>query len=196
LSGKAKVVNHWNKELYECNRQRFGYNQSIPVLSAGYSSSMGFGVNFGYKFTVRKFEKDDYHSTHAIVFGLTTERNIKASYAGRFHQAFREWDLEVNASLDDATVRNRFFGVGNDAENLEDEFGLGYFQPVLSKYLFSLGLVRYFWQKSYFKVNAGVEMDDSKSLKYKFLSNDFQSFYGANHRLYMVPVGIVIDMDF
>ncbi|MCP3930235.1 MAG: hypothetical protein GY705_14170, partial [Bacteroidetes bacterium] len=196
LNGGAKVVNHWNKELYEYDRTRFEYNYAMPVIYAKYSNTYGFGVNFGYNFTIRNFEKDDYHSKHSIGFGLTTEENKRAFYAGRFHQAIRKWDFLLNASADDATVRNRFFGIGNDSENLEDEFGVDYFQPKISNYQFSLGLMRDFWQKSTFIIKAGIEQNNSKQIKNTFLSDHFQDIYGAHEKLTFAPIHLALDLDF
>jgi hypothetical protein len=196
LNGNSKVVNYWNKELYEYDRMRFGYNYSLPIIHAAYSNSRGFGINLGYRTTIRKFEKDDYHSTHAFGFGLTTEGNKNASYAGRFHQFAKRWDLLINASVDDPLIRNRFFGLGNDTQNLEDEQGTDYYQSKISIYHFSLALVRDFWQKSSFKVQAGFEQNESQQLENTFLNDNFQDIYGAHQQLAIVPVKIALDLDF
>lgn len=196
LNGSAKVINHWNTELYEYDRMRFGYNHAIPVISMGYSTAMGFGVNLGYKFTVRKFTKDDYHSTHSVVLGTTTEGNHSAAYTGRFHQAIREWDVLVDASVNNASIRNRFFGLGNDTQNKEDELGLDYFQPVVSSSRISLGLERIFWKKSAFTLKAGIEQNESKEVRNTFLSDNFQTIYGAHQKIAIVPVKILLDLDF
>lgn len=196
LNGGGKVVNHWNKKLYEYDRERFAYNYYLPLIYAAYSNTTGFGVNLGYHFTIRKFEKDGYHSTHALGFGLTTEGNKKASYSGRFHQAIRRWDLLVNALADNPVVRNRFFGVGNDTENRESELGTSYYQSEISTYHFSLGLARDFWQKSSFKLRAGIEQDESLKVENSFLNDNFQNIYGAHQKLTMVPVQVALDLDF
>lgn len=196
VNGNAKVVNHWNKKLYEYDRKRFGYNHSIPIVYAAYTSTSGFGLNLGYNFTIRKFEKDSYHSTHSIGLGFTTEGNNKAFYNGRFHQAIREWDFLLSLSADDSSIRNRFFGIGNDSENKTDEFGIDYFQPVISNYHFSLGLMRNFWQKSSLQFKLGIERDESKVVENTFLSNNFEAIYGAHQKLTSIPIQFALDLDF
>ena len=196
VGGKAKVVRHWNKELYEYNRMRFEYNYSLPIIYVAYSGVTGFGLNFGRNFTIRKFEKDDYHSTHAIGFGLTSEGNKKAAYAGRFHQFIHRWDLLIHATADDPVVRNRFFGAGNDTPNLEGELGKTYYRSKISTYHFSLGLARNFWQKSSFSVKAGFEQNKSIRVENTFLSDNFENIFGAHRTLTMVPVVLSLDLDF
>lgn len=196
LQGHARVVRHWNKDLYEYRRTRFGYNYSSPVIGLGYSSAMGFGLNLGYFFKIRKFGKEDYHSTHTVSAGASTEGNKRAAYTGRLHQALRKWDLLLSASADDTSIRNRFFGIGNSSENLTDVFGVDYYQPKLSTYLFSLGLRRDFWQNSSFSLTAGMEWHDSKKVEQTFLSETFEDIYGANRKLETLPIGLQLDIDF
>jgi hypothetical protein len=196
LGGNAKIIQHWNKELYEYDRMRFGYNYAVPVVAPGYSGAMGFGLNLGYDFTIRKFEKDDYHSRHTLGFGLTTEGNKKAFYTGRFHQMVRNWDLSAHVLVDDAAIRNRFFGLGNDSRNREAELGADYFRPEISAYHFSLGLARDFWKKSSFKLNAGVERNESKKVKNTFLDDNAERIFGAHQKITTIPLSLALDLDF
>ena len=64
LNGGGKVVNYWNKNIYEYGRTRFEYNRTLPLIFFGYSGFLGFGINLGALSTVKKFGKDDYHSKH------------------------------------------------------------------------------------------------------------------------------------
>ncbi|MCB0633712.1 MAG: hypothetical protein KDD15_28465, partial [Lewinella sp.] len=196
LNGSAKIVHHWNKDLYEYQRNRFAYNHSSPIVGLAYSSALGIGGQIGYSFKFRKYNKEDYHSMHSIVVGATTEGNKTAVYSGRFHQVLRKWDLLVKASIDDATVRNRFFGIGNDTPNETDKFGVDYYQPLLSNYVFSLGLKKDFWQHSGLQFKLGLEQHDSKRVDNTFLSDTFESIYGAHQAFKMLPAGVELDIDF
>lgn len=41
VKGRAKIVHHWNKDLYEYQRNRFAYDHSSPILALAYSSALG-----------------------------------------------------------------------------------------------------------------------------------------------------------
>ncbi|PHN03642.1 BamA/TamA family outer membrane protein [Flavilitoribacter nigricans] len=196
LQGGARNAHFWNKDMYEYSRMRFGYNYSSPVLGLGYSGALGVGLNLGYFFKIRKFGKEDYASTHTITVGATTEGNKRASYQGRFHQVIRRWDLLLGADVNDTSVRNRFFGIGNNTENFQNEFGVEYFQPKLSSFLFSLGLRRDFWQQSYFSVRLGVEQQDSREVENTLLAENFENIYGAHQKWKMIPMSLTLDLDF
>lgn len=196
LNGNAKIGHYRNRELYEYRRMRFNYNYSSPILGLGYSGALGFGLQLGYSFKIRKFGKEDYHSQHAVTAGATTEGNKSLRYKGRFHQFIRHWDLLLEAGVDDSRVRNRFFGIGNETENFQNEFGVKYFRPVLSSYQFDLGLRQDFWQQSFFAMHAGLEQFDSEKVENTLLAENFENIYGAHRKLSMLPVGIALDIDF
>lgn len=194
--GKAKVVNHWNKALYEYDRLRFNYNYSLPLIYFSYSVVTGFGLNFGRTFTIRRFDKDEYHSQHSVGLSATTEGNASARYSGRFHQAIRRWDFMVNANYENPMIRNRFFGLGNDTENLENERGRDFYQSKIKVLQFSLGLVRDFWQQSSFSFQFGFESNESQQIDNTFLNENFEDIYGAHRTLDMVPIRLGFNLDF
>ncbi len=196
LKGKGKVVNNWNSNLYEYDRQRFNYNYFLPLFSLGYSSYTGFGIGVSGSWTVRKFEKDDYHSKHKVGLGYTTEGNVRFGYQGRFHQAVRKWDFMVDAFVAQPRLQNRFYGFGNSSENMDDEFGVGYYESAVNAEHISIGLIRDFWQKSLFEIKVGFEQDESERIENTFLTENATDIRGANEQWTMIPWSLKIDLDF
>ena len=192
----AKVVKHWNKELYEYDRQRFNYDYFLPLFSLGYSNYTGFGGGLSGSWTHRKFTKDEYHSKHKMNAGYTTEGNITAGYSGRFHQALYQWDFLVNAYAAQPELQNRFYGIGNSTLNNDDELGKRYYKTALNTQHFSLGLVRDFWQKSSFTLSAGVERHESQRIVNTFLGKNASLILGAEQRWTMLPFQFNLDLDF
>ena len=196
LNGAAKVVNHWNKKLYDYNFDRFEYNYSLPLVYLGYNRFTGFGVNLGGLFTIRKFGKDDYQSKHSINAGYTTNNNLTAAYKGRFHQVFKNWDLQLKASFADADFYNYFYGLGNSSVKVDSLFDNDFYEARVNTVDFSIGLVKDFWQESIFDFHIGIERSESEQLDNTFLDAESSTIFGANEKLTILPVETRLDLDF
>lgn len=153
----AKVVKHWNKELYEYDRQRFNYDYFLPLFSLGYSGYTGFRAGLSGSWTHRNFTKDEFHSKHKVNVGYTSRGNLSAGYSGRFHQAIRKWDFLIDGYVAQPQLQNRFYGVGNNTVNMDDELGTDFYETAVHTQHFSIGLVRDFWQSSSLEIKAGLE---------------------------------------
>ena len=195
-NGGANVVRHWNKDIYEYDRQRFEYNHLLPLIYLGYSGFTGFGINLGGIFTIRKFGKDDYHSKHRIGLGYTTNNNQTAVYRGRFHQVIKNWDFQINASYADPDFYNYFYGLGNDSEKDDQLFDADFYEAQVKKAHFSIGLIKDFWQHSFFDFKIGVEQNKSKRLENTFLDTTTTTIFGANQKLTILPIETQLDIDF
>ncbi len=194
--GHARVVEYWNRSLYEYDRQRFDYDYFLPLVTLGYSRYTGFGVGLSGSWTHRNFTKDDFHSKHKVNAGYTTRGNFSAGYSGRFHQAVRRWDFLIDAYVAQPQLQNRFYGIGNSSVNNEDELGTDFYETAVHTQHFSLGLVRDFWQKSSLQLMAGVEQNNSRQIDDTFLNSNAEQIYGANRELFMAPVSVQLDLDF
>lgn len=195
---KAKVVKHWNRDLYEYDRLRFNYNYFLPLVSLRYSGYTGFGVGLSGSWTLRNFTKDDYASKHKVNLGYTSKGNIGVGYQGRFHQTIREWDFLINAFIAQPQLQNRFYGIGNSSINLEDELGVGFYESAVNTEHFSIGFARTFWQKSSFEIKGGIERNESERIANTFLDQNSTSslIFGAHQQWTMIPVKLQFDLDF
>ncbi|MCB9277221.1 MAG: hypothetical protein H6564_24520 [Lewinellaceae bacterium] len=194
LSGKARAVNYWNKELYEYDRFRFAYSRLAPIVLVGYDKFAGFGTTLGANWLIRKFGKDSYHSRHILTAGLTTNDNKSISYKGRFHQAIRQWDVVAQAFIARPDFNNYYFGQGN--ETLKDDGLLrdGYYEARVNRKHLSAGLKRDFWQKSSFEARLGVEAAESVLADNTYLNDN--TYFGAGQSLTLLPVEGNLDIDF
>ncbi|GJM36140.1 MAG: hypothetical protein DHS20C18_51410 [Saprospiraceae bacterium] len=196
VAGKAKIVEHWNSEIYEYDRQRYNANYFLPLISIGYSSYTGFGGTLSGNWTLRKFEKDDYASKHKVEIGLTTESNFKIGYSGRFHQTIRKWDFLVNAYAALPHAQNRFYGLGNSSLNQEDELGTDYYRAAVNIGHLAVGLARDFWQNSSFQVETGIEQNETDLKSQTFLDENKTSIPGATGKWTTIPAKVRLDIDF
>lgn len=196
LDGAAKVVNHWNRELYEYDRFRFAYGRLAPILLGGYNKFTGFGLVLGADWTVRKFGKESYHSRHILTAGLTTESNKSIFYNGRFHQLIQEWDVAVRAYIARPQFNNYFFGLGNDTQKEDALLRDNYYEAKVNARHFSLALIRDFWQKSSFEARVGVEDTESERIAGTYLDDNSQAIFGANQAFTLLPVESRLDLNF
>ncbi|HFA51291.1 MAG TPA: hypothetical protein ENJ95_19940 [Bacteroidetes bacterium] len=196
LSGGAKVAKHWNKDVYEYNRQQYEYNHFLPLLSLVYSSYTGFGLGLSGSWTLQKFGKEGYASKHKAAASFTTKGNLSASYSGRFHQAIRRWDFLVDVFTAQPQLQNRFYGLGNSSVNMDGELGVKFYKTAVNTEHFSLGLARGFWQKSSLEIRAGVERNESERIADTFLDGIADQVFGARRKLTTLPVTFKLDLDF
>jgi len=192
VKGEAKIVDHWNSNLYEYDRQRFKYNYFLPLISIGYSSYTGFGVNLSGNWTLQKFEKDNYSIKHAVKIGFTTENNFNIGYSGRFHQTFRHWDFLLDAFVAEPKLQNRFYGLGNSSENLDS---VDFKSAVNTEHL-SVGLLRDFWQNSFFQIKAGIERNETDPIANTFLTLNDATILGSKDEWVTIPLKVALGFDF
>ena len=196
LKGGGKVADHWNKELYEYDFNRFEYDRHIPLVYLGYNRFSGFGINLGALLNFKSFGKDEYQSKHRFNFGYTTEKNLTASYSGRFHQVFRDWDFQFNGSFADADFYNYFYGLGNSSVKKDSLFDEDFYKAKMRTFQFTVGAIKDFWNESAFSFSVGVERNESEILENTFLSVQNGDVFGSGLKLSSVPAQAKLDIDF
>lgn len=196
LNGGGKIVNHWNKNIYEYDRTRYEYNRILPLIFIGYSRFSGFGVSLGAQTSVKKFGKDDYHSKHRYGIAYTTGGNKTAIYRGQFHQIFKDWDLQVNGYFADGDFYNYFYGLGNSSDKQDDLFDDDFYEAKVNKAHFSVGIMKDFWRKSKVDFTVGIEQNNSERLENTILDEDAGLIFGANQKLTILPIETNLDIDF
>jgi hypothetical protein len=194
--GGGKVVNHWNKELYEFDRMRFQHNSVLPLVFIGFDKFTGVGVNAGAVVTLRKFTKDGYHSRHSFQAGITSRDNKHLTYTGRLHQAIRRWDTQLSLSYADPDFFNYFFGVGNSTVKSEALFDDRFYEAKVVSSRAALSFIRDFWQKSNFTLSLGIEQNDAPVLPFTVLSSFPIQANGVGEKLTILPASATLDLDF
>ena len=157
-SGETRQVHHWNPDLYHYQYDRFRYNSYLPLLAFGYDQFNGLQAGASIQFTHRKWDRQDYAGKHKLVATVSSAGNKSVSYTGRFHQLFRQWDLELAAAIRAPEYHNRFFGVGNETTIDRERFdNTDYYVLEYNRISGNLGVVRDFWQRSTFRTGVSLE---------------------------------------
>ncbi len=191
----AKLVDYWNKDIYDYDRTRFKYNTYFPLVFLNYSNFNGLTLAGGVTFTRQRYDKEDYAAKHSIAGGISTKGNLKIAYDGRFHQAIRKWDILLRASAASPDFHNNFFGLGNSTMKSDDLESANYYEIQYSKYNILTGVSREFWKKSKFDLVFGYESVDSKKLDSKTILDDSKA-PGAFKTLTFLPVEAELELDF
>jgi len=196
IAGASKIVDYWNKDIYEYDFSRMAYRLTVPLIYFNYNRFTGFGTNLGFYVSLKDYKKDDYSSKHLVRAGITTENNFSAAYTGRFHQAIGEWDFEVSGSIAQGDFVNFFYGIGNSTVKNESLFDQDFYEAVVNKLRLSVGLVRDFWSKSSFAFGVAIEENKSVEIENTFLDENRFSIFGANNNLTILPIELIFDLDF
>ena len=161
LGSEGKLVNHWDKTVYNYDRTRFAYNRYMPTAFIGSNSTNGFGGSVGITFTQQKFGKEDYSARHSIKGSFTTENMNIFEYNGRFHHVFGKWDVEIGGLIADNNEFNKFFGIGNGTVNVDALDDANFYQARYETYSGKVGVARDFWKKSIFRLGVAIENNES-----------------------------------
>ncbi len=197
LSKGAKRVNHWNRDLYEYDRTRFKYNNYLPIVYLNYNSFNGLTLAGGITFTKQKYDKEDYACKHSFAGGISSEKNLKFGYDGRFHQAIKKWDIILRGSAASPEFHNNFFGLGNSTDKSDDLESANFYEIEYSKYNILTGVSREFWRNSEFNLIFGFESVESKKLDHMtILDGENETAFGAFETLNFLPVEAGLELDF
>lgn len=196
LNGKAKVVNHWNKNLYEYDRQRFDYKRQLPQFYLNYNRFNGFGAALGGTLVTQNYKKEDYAAKYFFGVALTSEDNRAFYYAARFHQVIRKWDVIIDGGFSNPSIQNNYFGIGNETIKNDEAVDDGFNQIDLDKTWFKAGVGREFWKNSSLDLMVGLESIESEALdQFTILNLDLEQF-GKFETFDILPVSLALDLDF
>ncbi len=191
----SKVVNHWNKDVYEYDRTDFDYNWNAPILGMGFNSFNGFSLKLGTTFVRQKFGKEDYGSIHSIYASASTEQNFAANYTARFRQVFKNWDVPFELDIAQPEFRNNFFGVGNNTTNLDELDAQDFYRFTRNKISIETGIGKKFWKKSSLDFLIGYETSSFDNPENSILDVDTVLF-GANVDIAEIPLQASAVIDF
>ena len=145
MGSSARLVNHWDEEVFNYNRTAFKYNTYLPLAFIFYSKDFGLGARMGVQFTRQRFAKQDYASKHAVQLTVSSENINVLDYKGELHHILGRWDLLLNALAGDHFYFTYFFGIGNDTEKDDELFDEDYYQTNYNSYQLTAGLKHEMW---------------------------------------------------
>ncbi len=146
LGTEARLVKHWNNQVFNYDRTAFAYNTYLPLAFISFSKDFGFGLRTGLQFTRQKYGKKDFASKHSLGLTLSTE-NIKVlSYDARFHHVWGRWDVILSALAGNHYYFTFFFGIGNDTQKDDKLFDQDYYRTNYNSNQLSVGVLHEFWE--------------------------------------------------
>lgn len=191
----SKVVNHWNKNIYDYNRTTFDYNWNAPIVGMSYNNFNGLSLKLGTTFIRQKFGKKDYGSTHSIYGSASTEGNFAANYTARFHHVLKSWDIPFEIDFASPEFRNNFYGIGNNSTNLQELQAAGFYRFSRNKFSVETGIGKQFWKKSSLDFLVGYERSSFDDPDNTILAVD-STLFGANINLQEIPLQARAIIDF
>lgn len=195
LGSEGKRMKPENKNYYDYQRKIFTYHSYLPIPSLSYNGTEGFGIGWGYNFTRQKFGKEDYSSKHKIGASINIPTGFQINYASRFHHLIGKWDVETAAVVDFPNPNTNFFGIGNESTVDKDLFQQNFYRSRHDTYYLQAGLVRDFYQRSYFSAHAYFESNGlTKADSPSFFDADFD-LYGL-HPTQMALLKLALNLDF
>jgi hypothetical protein len=191
----SKVVNHWNKKIYDYDRTAFDYNWNTPILGMSYNNFNGLSLKLGTTFLRQKFGKKDYGSTHSIYGTASTKKNFAANYAARFHHVLKNWDIPFEIDFARPEFRNNFFGIGNNTTNKEEKQDVDFYRFSRNKFSIETGVGKQFWKNSSLDFLVGYETSKFDDPGNSILSEE-TTLFGANTTIEEVPLKAKAIIDF
>ena len=195
LKKGARIIRHWNKKVYEFDRNRQKSNSFLasPSLAFNYNTGLVYGGKM--EFIRRRFGKTDYSSKHNVIISASYRHNRAFEYSGRFHQVFRDMDLTVLARAAAPEYLNTFYGLGNKSAIDQKLDQQDYYRVDYSTYKLATGFGKEFWNNSSFDLSIGWEQNISVRKEGTILDSETAPF-GANTELTMIPIKAQLDFDF
>ena len=162
LGSEAKLVDHWDDDIYHYDRTAFTYNNYQPQLFISSSKDFGLGIKAGVSFTRQRFGKQDYSSKHTVQLAVSSENVKVLSYTGKLRHLKRRWDLYLNALAADHYYFTYFFGIGNDSEKDVDLFNQDYYRTTYNSYQLTAGLTHQFWEGNDSNFSFGLHYENNQ----------------------------------
>lgn len=195
IGNEGKLIKNADPTLYNYERTRFKYNRYGPIAGILFNSTIGFGIVAGVNFTNQRFGKKDFSTKHSIRGKITTEDVAILSYKGRYRHVIRNWDLRTKASISDKSAFVRFYGIGNGISLRELDQSAEFYNTQFNNFGFNVGLIRDFWKRSYFVMDAHYENNSAVKDEVTILEELPAGLAGLNDANLYEAI-FTLDMDF
>ena len=199
LGTEAKSIHTWNKNLYHFQPSIFEFNRYLPLTSLSYNSDNGLRIGVGVILTQReKFGNVDYSAQHKFNLNVSTQKNNVFKYNSRFHHVIRKWDIQFGGLAANHFNFTNFFGIGNNTIQNDSLTNLDFYKTTYNSYSVNAGMVRDFWKKSSFSVNAELQHNTPQIGKNATALNDsetnpFIAFGTINNNIFISTTQLEIN---
>lgn len=144
ITFEDETPKHQLTDVYRTNTYHWRFfeeNSTIIKPNIGFRTDDGFYLGATDTFINNGFNGNKFKQQHSI--GANYYFRFKAAeifYSGVYANIFPKWNFETNAYFTNNRFTNNFFGIGNETQNLEDEFGRNFYRSRMQKIRFDAGI--------------------------------------------------------
>ncbi|WP_397299787.1 metallophosphoesterase [Nonlabens ulvanivorans] len=136
---RVRLSDNYDTNLYNPRKNILTSNALTPAI--GFNPDDGFKLGIQNVYTVNGFNRNPHTRVHKITAGYYFATNgYDVNYTGEFAGVFNGVNLLVNGRFAGPTFTENFFGIGNDSENLQDDFDFDYNRVRISEATVGLGI--------------------------------------------------------
>lgn len=167
--GKLKLFNNYEANSYNYKKIKYTQNQIIPSIGSNPDDGLKIGIN--NVFTVYGFERNPFsqqHTINAAYFFANNGYDIR--YTAEFANIFNKWNFLLETEYTSPNYTINYFGLGNETENYEEDFGDHYHRVRLSNYSASPSLKWLGRMGGQFKIGGAIESVEVEKTENRFIN--------------------------
>lgn len=162
--GKHRLTDDYEINSYHYKKHKF--RRYLPIPIAGFNPDDGVKLGIRNLFTIYGFDRNPFSQQHALNFSYYfATKGVDLMYSGEFANVFNNWNLFVKAIFTSPNYTINYFGMGNETENMEDEFDDDYHRVRVSARTVYPSVIWKGRMGSQFDVGGsmeGVEIEDTE----------------------------------
>ena len=167
--GKRKLFNNYEANSYNYKKLKYSQNQIIP--SIGSNPDDGFKIGINNIFTVYGFERNPFSQQHTLKASYYfANKGFDIKYNAEFANIFNNWNFILETEFTSPNYTINHFGLGNETENFEEDFGEDYHRVKLSTYAASPFLKWVGKMGGNFKVGSTFESIEVEDIENRFIN--------------------------
>lgn len=172
-SAKLRLLDNYDVNVYDYYKKKDRINQLIPVI--GINKDDGFFIGVNNTLVFKNFRQNPFSQKHNIKANyFISNSGYDLGYIGEFANIFNKMNIQLGVHYTSPNYATNFFDLGNETENLEEDFDIAYNRVKLAQFKTSLGIVKHGIQGSVTKVMLTYE-----SNRVENTSNRYIGFVGA-----------------
>ncbi len=167
--GKRKLFNNYEANTYNYIKLKHSLNQLNPIL--GSNPDDGFKVGIKNTYTVYGFERNPFtrqHRLKAAYYFATSSFDVEYSFETA--NIFNKWNFLVESQITSPNYSINYFGLGNNTNNSEEEFGEDFHRVKMTTYSLRPSLKWKGRMGGEFKIGATYEGRDVEKSAGRFIS--------------------------
>jgi len=118
-------VNDYEINTYDYTAPKYNLFTMLP--NVGYNPDDGLMIGLSPTYTINGFDSKPFSQRHSLNLNYFFATNgFEAKYKGTFIKAIGKWHLDINGRYTSPTFSSNFFGLGNESENYQKEYGMDF----------------------------------------------------------------------